>query len=188
MPEGSGAVDRPAGPRADDRAARPGADERRPPGWHESPTLETLRSLLEAAVRIRQVVARRADLSELELATLERLSHGPIGPAALARQLDVSGAAATGIVDRLSRRGHVERVADPDDRRRTQLHISESATAEVQRHLLPMFLGLARLDAAFSREERAVVERYLRGALEALDAVIEEPAGQAARPDTSTPG
>lgn len=154
-------------------STHPGAD----PGWHESPTLETLRSLLEAAVRIRHVVASRAELSELELATLERLSHGPIGPAALARQLDVSGAAATGIVDRLSRRGHVERVPDPDDRRRTQLHISNAATVEVQRHLGPMFLGLARLDAGFSPEERQVVERYLRGALDALAAVMDAPSG-----------
>lgn len=146
--------------------------ERTDPAWHESPTLDALRSLLEAAVRIRHVVARRADLSEIELATLERLSHGPIGPAALARELDVSGAAATGIVDRLSGRGHVERVADPDDRRRTQLHISESATAQVQQHLGPMFLGLARLDADFTAEQRSVIERYLRGALDALDAVI----------------
>lgn len=149
--------------------------QRPQPGWHESPTLDALRDLLEAAVRIRHVVARRADLSEIELATLERLSHGPIGPAALARQLDVSAAAATGIVDRLSQRGHVERVADPADRRRTQLHISESATAEVQRHLMPMFVGLARVDAELSPEERDVVERYLRGVLETLEDVIRAP-------------
>lgn len=150
-----------------------GGDAERP--WHATATLETLRSLLEAGVRVRHVVSRRASLSEVELATLERLSHGPVGPAALARHLDVTSAAATGIVDRLSRRGHLERVADEDDRRRTQLHITESATGEMQRHLAPMFHGLARLDAEFSPEERAVVERYLRGALAAIEAVIAEP-------------
>lgn len=140
--------------------------------WHATATLETLRSLLEAAARIRHEVSRRAGLSDVELATLERLSHGPIGPAELARHLDVTSAAATGIVDRLSRRGHLERVPDADDRRRTQLHITTSATGEVQRHLRPMFEGLARLDASFSDQERAVVERYLRGALEAVEAAI----------------
>lgn len=143
--------------------------------WHATATLETLRSLLEAAARIRHEVSRRAHLSDVELATLERLSHGPIGPAELARHLDVTSAAATGIVDRLSRRGHLERVPDEDDRRRTQLHITTSATGEVQRHLRPMFEGLARLDAGFSDEERAVVERYLRGALEAVEAAIAAP-------------
>lgn len=143
--------------------------------WHATATLETLRSLLEAAARIRHEVSRRAHLSDVELATLERLSHGPIGPAELARHLDVTSAAATGIVDRLSRRGHLERVPDETDRRRTQLHITTTATGEVQRHLRPMFEGLARLDAAFSDEERAVVERYLRGALEAVEAAIAAP-------------
>lgn len=143
--------------------------------WHASPTLETLRSLLEAGVRIRHVVSRRANLSEIELGTLEQLSHGPVGPAALARHLDVSSAAATGIVDRLSRRGHLDRVPDAEDRRRTQLHLTSSGRGEMQRHLLPMFQGLARLDAEFTEEERAVVERYLRGALAALESVIEDP-------------
>ncbi|NHA01058.1 MarR family transcriptional regulator [Nocardioides sp. W3-2-3] len=90
-------------------------------------------------------------------------------------RLDVSSAAATGIVDRLSRRGHLERVPDADDRRRTQLHLTDTANAEVQRHLGPMFAGLARLDASFSDEERAVVERYLSGVLDCLDEVIAEP-------------
>ncbi len=143
--------------------------------WHATPTLETLRSLLEAGVRIRHVVSRRAALSEVELATLERLSHGPVGPAALARHLEVTSAAATGIVDRLSRRGHLDRVADEADRRRTQLHLTDSGRGEMHRQLLPMFQGLARLDAEFSDEERAVVERYLRGALECLESVIETP-------------
>lgn len=143
--------------------------------WHATATLVTLRSLLEAAARIRHEVSRRASLSDVELATLERLSHGPIGPAELARHLDVSTAAATGIVDRLSRRGHLERVPDEDDRRRTQLHITTSATGEVQRHLRPMFEGLARLDAGFDDAERAIVERYLRGALEAVEAAIAAP-------------
>jgi hypothetical protein len=34
-----------------------------------------------------------------------------------------------------------------------------------------MFVGLARLDAAFTGDELAVVERYLRGAIAALEAV-----------------
>ncbi|KRB76444.1 hypothetical protein ASE01_15895 [Nocardioides sp. Root190] len=143
--------------------------------WHASPTLLTLRSLLEAGVKVRHVVGRRASLSEVELATLEQLSHGPTGPAALARELDVTSAAATGIVDRLSRRGHLDRVADQTDRRRTQLHLTDSGRGEMQRHLLPMFQGLARLDAEFSDAERAVVERYLRGALECVEAVIDHP-------------
>ncbi len=147
----------------------------RPADWHTTPTMEALRLLLQAGVRIRRVVSRRTGLSELELAALEHVDRGTAGPAALARQLEVSSAAATGIVDRLSRRGHLERAPDASDRRRTRLLLTDSANAEVQQHLGPMFAGLAQLDASFSEEERAIVERYLRGVLDCLDEVIAEP-------------
>ena len=38
--------------------------------------------------------------------------------------------------------------------------------------LAPMFAGLAESDNALSDEERVVVERYLRGAVAALRAVM----------------
>jgi DNA-binding MarR family transcriptional regulator len=152
--------------------------------WHESPSLEALRALLAAGARIRHVVSRRAGLSASELTTLERLSHGPLGPAALARQLDLSTAAATGIVDRLAARGHAERVPDAADRRRTEVHLTDSGRAEMGRHLAPMFVRLAELESAFTEEELAVVARYLHGALEAVSAVVEEPAaGGVAAPE-----
>lgn len=147
--------------------------------WHSTGTLHTLRLLLEAAVEVRHTVCRRTGLSEVELATLEQLSHGSVGPAALARRLAVTSAAATGIVDRLHGRGHVERSADPHDRRRTQLHLTESGRQEMRRQLMPMFAGLAQVDAGFTDEERAVVERYLRGALASVERVIGEGPEQA---------
>lgn len=143
--------------------------------WHESPSLETLRALLAAGARVRHVVSRRAGLSASELATLERLSHGPLGPAALARQLDLSTAAATGIVDRLTARGHAERVPDASDRRRTAVHLTDSGRAEMGRHLAPMFARLAELESGFTDEELTVVARYLRGALDAVSSVVDEP-------------
>lgn len=139
--------------------------------WHESPTLQVLRDVMSAAVDVRHRVGRTARLSEVELATLEELSRHAIGPAALARHLSVSTAAATGIVDRLSGRGHVEREPDPDDRRRTQLRLTSSGSAEVRGHLQPMFSRLAELDASFAPDELAIVERYLRGALAAIESV-----------------
>jgi hypothetical protein len=40
---------------------------------------------------------------------------------------------------------------------------------------MPMLVALDRLDSGFTEEERRVVERYLVGALAALDEVIEPP-------------
>ena len=51
--------------------------------------------------------------------------------------------------------------------------ITDSGRGEVVGHLLPMFVALDRLDRSFSAEERAVVERYLRGAVQAFEQVLE---------------
>ncbi|MCY7402696.1 MAG: MarR family transcriptional regulator [Nocardioides sp.] len=148
-------------------------------GWDTSGSLEALRELVTTGARVNHVVARRAGISDTELVTLEHLGREQIGPAEVARRLEVSTAAATGIVDRLVAHGHVERRPHPGDRRRTELVLTESGRGEVVGHLLPMFIALDRLDRGFSDDERAVVERYLRGAIAAFEQVLEprEPDG-----------
>jgi DNA-binding MarR family transcriptional regulator len=138
----------------------------------QPPTLLALRDLVAAGSRVNHVVSRRAGLSESELVTLEHLSREQIGPAEVARRLEVSTAAATGIVDRLVARGHVERRPHELDRRRTDLHITDSGRAEIIGHLMPMFRALDEHDAAFTEEEKAVVQRYLRGATTAFERVL----------------
>lgn len=142
--------------------------------WEQTGSLLALRVLLAEGARLRQVVARRAGLSPTEMAALEHLSREPLGPSEVARRLDVSTAASTGIVDRLVARGHAERRPHSDDRRRTEVFVSPSGRQEVMGHLMPMFLALDRLDRSFTPEERAVVERYLRGAVEALEQVSKD--------------
>jgi DNA-binding MarR family transcriptional regulator len=156
--------------------------------WHQTASLVALRELLARGARLRHVVARRAGLSDHELVVLDHLSREPLGPAEMARRLDVTTAAATGIVDRLVARGHVVRRPHPVDRRRLEVHPTDSGRAEVVGHLRPMFVALARLDGQFTEEERAVVARYLQGALAALDEVIEgDPEPPPGAPGTDAP-
>lgn len=145
--------------------------------WEPNATLLALRALIDKGGELRHVVARRAGMNDREFAAVEHLTRQALGPAELARRLEVSSAASTGIVDRLAERGHVERQPHDGDRRRTEVHLTDSAREEVLGHLLPMFRALAAADAGFSEEERAVVERYLRGAISAMDAVIAERRG-----------
>ena len=153
-----------------------------PPPWvgrgkerpAQPPTLLALRDLVAAGSRVNHVVSRRAGLSESELVALEHLSREQIGPAEVARRLEVSTAAATGIVDRLVARGHVERRPHEIDRRRTELHITGSGRAEIIGHLMPMFRALDQHDATFTEEEKAVVQRYLRGATAAFERVLDD--------------
>ena len=150
-----------------------------PPGtafaasWKQTGSLDALRECTEAGSRVRSVVARQAGLSESELTALEHLVRGPLGPAELSRLLEVTTAAATGIVDRLVGHGHVTRTPHAQDRRRTQVLVTASGREEVLQRLLPMFRALRELDASFDAAEREVVERYLRGAIDAFRQVTE---------------
>lgn len=139
-----------------------------------SPTLTAVRELTRLGNHMQHVIARRTGLSNADLSALDLLSRGPMGPAELARSLEVSSAAATGIVDRLVARGHVSRTPVPGDRRRVGVHITESGRRDSMHHLIPMFGLLLANDAAFTEEERAVVERYLNGAIAAMHAVTDE--------------
>jgi DNA-binding MarR family transcriptional regulator len=163
-PDASSAPDAPAAP------ATAFADS-----WEQTGSLDALRELADAAGRVRPVVARRAGLSESELTALEHLVREPLGPAELSRLLEVSTAASTGIVDRLVSHGHVTREPHAGDRRRTRVMVTPSGREEVLARLMPMFAALRRLDESFAPEERAVVERYLRGAIDAFRAVTDPP-------------
>ncbi len=138
------------------------------PDYRGSETLDALQELVDVAALMPHEVARRAGLSTSELHSLRHLRDDPLGPVELARALGVTSAAASGIVDRLVSHGHAERRPHPDDGRRTQVVITESGRAEAVTMLAPMFRALATLDGSLADDERAVVERYLRGATAAI--------------------
>ena len=138
------------------------------PAWRLSGSLEALQELIDVAETVPHAVARDAGLSTSELHSLRHLSTRAMGPVDLARVLGVTSAASSGVVDRLVSRGHAERRPDPHDGRRTQVVITESGRAEVLARLAPMFAALAELDNGLTEGEREVVERYLRGAIEAM--------------------
>lgn len=140
--------------------------------WEPSETLTLLRELLGVAGQVGPSVARRAGLSTTELKVLELISERPWGPGDLSRELGVTTAATSGIVDRLVARGHAERAPHEHDGRRTVVHISESGMREVMGHLLPMFVGLEELDRSLSEADREVVARYLSGALASLRRLV----------------
>lgn len=138
----------------------------------QTSTLVLLRRLLDVSGRSGPAVARRAGLSPHELTALEMLVKEQHGPGDLARHLGVTSAAASGIVDRLVARGHVRRVPHQEDRRRTQLVLTDSGREEIIGHLMPMFLSLIDLDGNLTVTDRAVVDRYLAGAIEAVEQIL----------------
>lgn len=142
------------------------------PAYQASSSLDALQELVDVAAQVPHEVARQAGLSVSELHSLRHLMGTPMGPVELARALGVTSAASSGVVDRLVARGHAERRAHPGDGRRTQVVITESGRLEVFTRLAPMFSGLAEIDSALTDDERALVERYLRGATAAMRALM----------------
>lgn len=137
--------------------------------------MQAVRDLVSESVRLRHALVRRSGLGETELAALEHLVEAPSTPTELARLLEVSTAASTGIVDRLESRGHVERRAHPADRRRTTLHVTDAGRAEILGHLMPMLVALRTLDADLTPADREVVGRFLAGARAAFAQVSQDP-------------
>src|SRR5262245_3239520 len=109
-------------------------------------TMTAVQHLVIASLHLRRAVMRRTGLTATEFDALEHLVETPSAPSELARLLDVTTAASTGVVDRLERRGHIERRPHPQDRRRTEVHITGSGREEMTTHLRPMLLALQALD------------------------------------------
>lgn len=140
--------------------------------WQRSETLDALRRLLDSGRRSVPALARRAGLTHTELAALEHVFDEAVGPGELAQRLGVTSAAASGIVDRLAARGHVERQPHPTDRRRTAVVCTASGREELLGYMMPMFAELARLDAALTPEEREIVHRFLVAADRAVGRLL----------------
>jgi DNA-binding MarR family transcriptional regulator len=69
------------------------------------------------------------DLSLRQLAVIYFIREGAVFPSELARQLRISPAVVTGLLDRLAQRGYVQRLADASDRRRLRLALTDAGLA-----------------------------------------------------------
>lgn len=153
---------------SENTTSQPGSNTGWVQNWQPSPTLQALRSLLATSSRITPAIARRSGLTHSEIAVLEHILENDAGPSELAGRLGVTSAAASGIVDRLVSRGHVQREPHPTDRRRTVVVATDSGQEEVLGHLMPMFLELAQVDVQLTDDEREVILRFLQAAERAV--------------------
>ena len=127
-----------------------------------------MRGHSSASARYAAALAKRMGLGPSELAALEHLqAAGPMTPGRLGRRLSMSPGAVTALVDRLERRGHVERTPNPEDRRSALLRETEGGLRETLEHLWPYIEEMRGIEERFTREERAVISRFLEAATEA---------------------
>jgi DNA-binding MarR family transcriptional regulator len=114
-------------------------------------------------------------LEASELAALEHLqAAGAINQKRLGERLSMSPGAITAMIDRLERRGYVERIPNPEDRRSALVNITKAGVEESLRHLWPYIVDMKGVEESFSEEERAVVARFLRAATQATQRAAED--------------
>lgn len=138
------------------------------PWWAVEPETHDLRLLQTAMAEAELALARRMRLGATDLAAMSQLAFAnhPVGPGWLSHQLGMTPAAATELVDRLERAGHLARERDTTDRRRVRLVATESAIQEVGGRLEPLLRALDRTAVGCTAAERVVIRRFLAALIE----------------------
>lgn len=103
----------------------------------------------------------RTDLAALNVISLAEGRGESMTPSKLARSLSMSAAAMTALVDRLVKAGHLERHPDPNDRRRTHLRVTRTASVAGRVMFGPMAEQIRQAAEAYSPEELALVVKVL---------------------------
>ncbi|MFF5702832.1 MarR family winged helix-turn-helix transcriptional regulator [Streptomyces sp. NPDC012794] len=92
----------------------------------------------------------------------------PATPGLLRTRLGLNSAGTTGVIDRLQRLGHVERVRDPEDRRRVLLRVRPEAVHLGQEFFGPAINTLLGTLTPLSPAERTTIRDFLTAAREAF--------------------
>ncbi|GAA1343962.1 MarR family winged helix-turn-helix transcriptional regulator [Arthrobacter roseus] len=109
----------------------------------------------------------RTDLNAISLLVSARRTGATMTPGMLRRELNLSSAATTALVDRLADSGHVDRRPSSTDRRQIDLELTDKAIATGSAMFMPMAEHMGRAISSFSRNELAIVARFLEKAVSA---------------------
>ena len=121
------------------------------------------RELATKTVLFHTALAGRLGLSATDLKCLDLLRDNPAPLTAtnLVELTGLTGGAITGVADRLEGAGFVERVRDPHDRRRWELHPLPHREAEIASLFAPLAASMAALCEAYSSDDLGVVIDFL---------------------------
>jgi MarR family transcriptional regulator, organic hydroperoxide resistance regulator len=112
-------------------------------------------------------------LSLIHLNVLIHLrAHGPVTMSKLAEMLDVSVASATGIVDRMEKKGVIERRRNEDDRRVVEVHVTDKGTQIMDAMQSERQERLSRLLSEIKDDDLAALLTGLRAFREARENVL----------------
>lgn len=103
----------------------------------------------------------RTDMAALRFLLRAGQAGRPLSAASLARNLEISTAATTVLIDRLERSGHAERRPNATDRRAVEIWPTSTSDQEVRSTMGVLHERMMAIASALSIEERRVVHRFL---------------------------
>jgi DNA-binding MarR family transcriptional regulator len=124
---------------------------------------DALRETSTQSVLFSQAVAEHVGLVSTDLEALDLLArHGPITPRQLAQLTGLTSGAITGLLDRLERRGYLQREPHPEDRRSVIVRpLTEAAFRDIGPAYMGMQQAMEELFARYSDDELAIVTDFL---------------------------
>ena len=147
------------------------------------PIGQRLKTISMLTRQIGRKIGESLGVNVTDMAALEHLlSNGPMTPGELAEHLKVSTAAATQIVDRLERAGHVARERRTQDRRKICVVPMEASVERAFQRLAPMIDGLDGVIAGLDPAERQVIERFLDQVVDVYGTVAGLPSSSGSEP------
>ncbi|MFD1083585.1 MarR family winged helix-turn-helix transcriptional regulator [Micromonospora andamanensis] len=122
-----------------------------------------LHQLVVAAAALDVTLGRRLNLGPSEYQAMKHLltAERPLGPVELGALVGLTSGAATTLVDRLERAGHLARRRDRHDRRRLTLEPTPDALDSARRQLRPLEDALGEILQTYSGEDRRTIARFL---------------------------
>jgi DNA-binding MarR family transcriptional regulator len=122
-----------------------------------------LRETSAQSVLFSQAVADQVGLNATDLEALDLLvRHGPLTAGRLAELTGLTTGAITGLVDRLERRGYVQREPHPSDRRSVVVRpLTEVALRDLAPCYAPMSQAIAGLCGRFTDAELAAIADFV---------------------------
>ncbi len=126
-----------------------------------------IRDALRARLKAELALAGH-DLTFSQYVTLKKLARGIANAGELARAADLNPGAMTRLLDALAERGLIKRVADPDDRRALQIHLTDAGLATWRDISTCGKRILERALHGMDEDERATLVRLLEHARDNL--------------------
>ena len=138
---------------------------------YDESILRALRRIIRAVDLYSRQLSIRHSLTGPQLVCLRQLvQQGPMTPGRLAREVSLSPATISGILDRLERRGYVTRSRRPEDKRQVLVAITTRGRELTGRTPPPLHERFTRRLAELPESRQAEIHRVLGEVVEMMEA------------------